>query len=52
MQDLYGLPIDYDYSRHGYYYTEDVVFSPFLQLSESEMAGMTRTHSVNALPSA
>jgi predicted DNA-binding transcriptional regulator YafY len=22
MQDLYGLPIDYEYSWHGYYYTE------------------------------
>ena len=40
MQDLYALPIAYNEQRHGYQYTEDVAFSPFLQLTESELVAM------------
>ena len=43
MQDLYGLPIDWDHSRKGYYYMEDVVFLPFLQFSESELVAVYLT---------
>src|SRR5204862_2901173 len=28
MKDLHGIPIDWEPSRKGYYYTEDVVFLP------------------------
>src|SRR5688500_8062651 len=30
MQDLYGMPIEYVYAKHGYRYTEDVSFSPLV----------------------
>jgi predicted DNA-binding transcriptional regulator YafY len=43
MQDLYGLPIEFVPSRHGYLYTEDVAFSPFLQFSESELVAVYLT---------
>jgi predicted DNA-binding transcriptional regulator YafY len=43
MQDLYGLPIDWDHSRKGYYYMEDVAFLPFLQFSESELVAVYLT---------
>ena len=40
MQDQWGIPIDYDNRRKGYYYLEDVAFLPFLQLSESELVAV------------
>jgi predicted DNA-binding transcriptional regulator YafY len=43
MQDLHGLPIEWVHSRHGYRYTEDVAFLPFLQFSESEMVAVYLT---------
>jgi predicted DNA-binding transcriptional regulator YafY len=43
MQDLYGLPIQFVPSRHGYLYTEDVTFLPFLQFSESELVAVYLT---------
>lgn len=46
MQDLHGIPIAYNYERHGYEYTEDVLFSPFLQLSESELVAVYLTQNL------
>src|SRR5262245_34485768 len=43
MQDLYGLPIEWNYSRKGYHYLEDVTFLPFLQFSESELVAVYLT---------
>jgi predicted DNA-binding transcriptional regulator YafY len=43
MQDLYGMPIEFVPSRHGYRYTEDVAFLPFLQFSESELVAVYLT---------
>lgn len=40
MRDLHGMPIVFNASRAGYQYTEDVAFSPFLQLSESELVSL------------
>src|SRR5215207_2879439 len=43
MRDLYNIPVHYNTRRFGYEYTEDVVFSPWLQLSESEMVAIYLT---------
>jgi predicted DNA-binding transcriptional regulator YafY len=43
MKDLYGLPIEWVPTRHGYRYTEDVAFLPFLQFSESELVAVYLT---------
>jgi predicted DNA-binding transcriptional regulator YafY len=43
MKDLYGIPVDFVPSRHGYLYTEDVAFLPFLQFSESELVAVYLT---------
>jgi predicted DNA-binding transcriptional regulator YafY len=43
MQDLYNIPVAYNTRRHGYEYTEDVLYSPYLQLSESELVAVYLT---------
>jgi proteasome accessory factor B len=40
MIDAYGRPIRFNTRRGGYEYTEDVAFSPLLQLSESELVAV------------
>ena len=37
MRDQLGAPIAYDASRHGYYYTSDAFFLPYLSFTEQEM---------------
>lgn len=40
MVDREGLPIKYDFHRHGYYLTEKVADFPFLQISEGEIVAL------------
>jgi proteasome accessory factor B len=37
MRDRLGLPLEYDGSRFGYYYTQDVAAFPTLQITEGEL---------------
>ncbi|HVY69762.1 MAG TPA: WYL domain-containing protein, partial [Verrucomicrobiae bacterium] len=37
MRDRLGLPLEYDSSRFGYYYTEEVNAFPTLQITEGEL---------------
>jgi hypothetical protein len=37
MKDVDRFSIGYNTKRHGHYYTQEVVYSPFLQLSQAEM---------------
>jgi predicted DNA-binding transcriptional regulator YafY len=37
MKDRLGLPLDYDFDRKGYYYTEEVNSFPTLQITEGEL---------------
>jgi predicted DNA-binding transcriptional regulator YafY len=49
MQDLYNIPVRYNAQRFGYEYTEDVVFAPWLQLSESELVALYLTQHLGEL---
>jgi predicted DNA-binding transcriptional regulator YafY len=40
MRDRMGLPIEYDGSKFGYYYTEQVGAFPTLQITEGELAAL------------
>ena len=40
MRDRMGLPLEYDGSRFGYYYTEKVGAFPTLQITEGELAAL------------
>jgi hypothetical protein len=40
METVWRLPIGYNTKRHGNYYTQEVAFSPFLQLSQAEMLAL------------
>ena len=40
MRDQLGLPIAYDPSRHGYFYTEEVAGFPSVQVTEGEMVAL------------
>lgn len=40
MRDRMGLPIEYNGSRFGYYYTEEVSSFPTLQITEGELAAL------------
>lgn len=40
MRDRLELPVDYDRGRHGYYYTEEVVNFPTVQVSEGEVVAL------------
>lgn len=37
MRDRFGLPVEYDTLKHGYYYTEEVGSFPTLQITEGEL---------------
>ena len=37
MRDRFGLPLEYDPLKHGYYYTEEVGAFPTLQITEGEL---------------
>jgi len=37
MRDRLQLPIEYDGTRHGYYYTQEVSSFPMMQISEGEL---------------
>jgi predicted DNA-binding transcriptional regulator YafY len=37
MKDRLGLPLDYDFDRKGYFYTEEVNSFPTLQITEGEL---------------
>ena len=41
MKTTWRMPIGYNSKRHGYYYTQEVAFSPFLQLSQAEMLSLS-----------
>ena len=41
MRDQMGLPIDYDPSGHGYYYTRKVVQFPTMKISEGELVALS-----------
>ena len=40
MRDRLGLPLEYDTSRFGYFYTEEVRSFPTLQITEGELAAL------------
>ena len=40
MQNREGMPIEYDFSRHGYYLTEKLADFPLLQISEGEIVAL------------
>ena len=40
MRDRLGLPIEYDGSRFGYYYTQEVSAFPTMQITEGELAAL------------
>jgi proteasome accessory factor B len=40
MQNREGIPIEYDFYRHGYYLTEKVADFPLLQISEGEIVAL------------
>ena len=40
MQNREGVPIEYDFSRHGYYLTEKLADFPLLQISEGEIVAL------------
>jgi proteasome accessory factor B len=40
MQNRERMPIEYDFSRHGYYLTEKLVDFPLLQISEGEIVAL------------
>jgi predicted DNA-binding transcriptional regulator YafY len=40
LRDRYNLPLEYDPSKHGYYYTEPVAGLPAVQMSEGEVVAM------------
>jgi predicted DNA-binding transcriptional regulator YafY len=40
MRDRLGMPIEYDGSKFGYYYTEEVSSFPTLQITEGELAAL------------
>jgi len=40
MQNREGIPIKYDFSRHGYYLTEKLADLPLLQISEGEILAL------------
>jgi predicted DNA-binding transcriptional regulator YafY len=40
MRDRLGLPIEYDGSKYGYYYTEEVSAFPTLQITEGELVAL------------
>lgn len=40
MQNREGMPIAYDFGRHGYYLTEKLVDFPLLQISEGEIVAL------------
>ena len=37
MRDRLGLPIEFDYARNGFHYTEEVVAFPAMQITEGEV---------------
>jgi predicted DNA-binding transcriptional regulator YafY len=37
MRDRLGLPIEFDFSRNGYHYTQEVTAFPTLQITEGEL---------------
>ena len=41
MRDQLGLPIDYDVSAHGFYYTRKVVQFPTVKISEGELVALS-----------
>ena len=41
MRDQLGLPIDYDVSAHGFYYTRKVVQFPTMKISEGELVALS-----------
>lgn len=40
MRDRQGLPIEYNPTKHGYYFTEPVAKFPLLQISEGELVSV------------
>ena len=40
MRDMYGAPLEYDYTHRGYYYTEDNFYIKGVPLTESELFAM------------
>lgn len=40
MVDREGIPIKFDFQRHGYYLTEKIADFPFLQISEGELVAL------------
>ena len=40
MVDREGIPIKFDFQRHGYYLTEKLADFPFLQISEGELVAL------------
>src|ERR1041385_2891846 len=40
MRDRQGLPIDYDASKHGYYFTKPVAHFPLIHISEGELVSV------------
>ncbi|HEY5915233.1 MAG TPA: WYL domain-containing protein [Verrucomicrobiae bacterium] len=40
MRDRFLLPLEYDYGRKGYYYTEEVNAFPLLQITEGEVVAL------------
>ena len=41
MRDQLGLPIDYDVSAHGFFYTRKVVQFPTMKISEGELVALS-----------
>ena len=41
MRDQMGLPIEYDVSAHGFYYTRKVVQFPTMKISEGELVALS-----------
>jgi len=40
MRDRLGLPLEWDFTRRGYYYTEEVNAFPTLQITEGELVAL------------
>lgn len=41
MRDQLGLPVDYDETAHGFYYTREVVQFPTMKISEGELVALS-----------
>ena len=41
MRDQLGLPIEYDQTTHGFYYTKEVVQFPTVKISEGELVALS-----------